>query len=47
MGPGDYGMDGIVRLAYVGLIAIAVLAIAAAVGLPIGIWWLVHHIAFV
>ena len=48
MGPGgNYGIDGLVKLAVVGLIALGICAVAAAIGLPLGIWWLVHHIQLV
>jgi hypothetical protein len=45
MGPVDF--SGVYYLAFIGMVAIVVSVIAAAIGLPLCIWWLVHHIQFV
>ena len=44
MGPGMF--DGIEYVLWFGFAAIIVTAIAVVVGVPIGVWWLFHHLSF-
>lgn len=45
MGPID--ISGLYYLAFIGMIAVAIVAIGLAIGVPWGAWWLFHHVRFI